>query len=139
MATRRRAREVVLQCLYVQELNPGGWSERVDRFLKGRLQRKPLIAFADSLLAGVRANASMIDQALERSATNWSLKRMAVIDRNILRLGAYELLHTTTPARVAINESIELAKRYGDRQSAGFVNGVLDRLHKQRVEAPQSG
>jgi N utilization substance protein B len=137
MATRRRAREVVLQCLYARELNPGGWEDRAPPFLKGRLIRRPLIDFAGQLLAGVQQHLVSIDQALERCATNWSLRRMAVIDRNILRLGAFELLHTETPARVVINEAIEIAKRYGDRHSAAFVNGVLDRLHKQHdSEAP---
>ena len=74
-----------------------------------------------------------IDALLVERADNWTLERMAVTDRNILRIGAYEMLHGGTPERVAINEAVELAKRYGARQSPHFVNGVLDRfVHKER-------
>ena len=62
---------------------------------------------------------------------------MAVVDRNVLRLGAYEILYAQTPGPVAINEAVELAKRYGSEQSAQFVNGVLDRLHKESPTPPQ--
>ena len=65
---------------------------------------------------------------LEQTAANWSLKRMAATDRNVLRLAAYELLHSDTPARVAIDEAVELAKRFGSAQSAQFVNGILDKV-----------
>ena len=69
-----------------------------------------------------------MDKLIEQVAENWSLKRMAATDRNILRLGAYEILHTDTPDRVAIDEAVELAKRFGSAQSAQFVNGILDKL-----------
>ena len=68
---------------------------------------------------------------LSGAAENWTLARMAVTDRNILRMGAFEILYTTTPPRVAINEAVELAKRYGARQSPPFVNGLLDRLLRE--------
>ena len=98
-----------------------------------RLHRDiPLVDFARSLVAGVRRTRSEIDVTLGKQASNWSLARMAAIDRNILRLGAYELLHTKTPPRVVLNEAIELAKRYGGRQSHQFVNGILDRLMPDR-------
>ena len=69
-----------------------------------------------------------LDELVGRTADNWSLERMAATDRNVLRLGAYEILYTDTPDRVAINEAVELAKRYGRNQSAPFVNGILDRF-----------
>ncbi len=72
---------------------------------------------------------------IEQAAENWSLNRMAATDRNILRLGAYEILHTDTPDRVAIDEAVELAKRFGSAQSAQFVNGILDQLmHTKQTE-----
>jgi N utilization substance protein B len=77
---------------------------------------------------GVRRHRAGIDRRIERTAANWDLHRMAATDRNILRLGAYEILFSDTPDRVAINEAVELAKRYGTAQSAQFVNGILDRL-----------
>jgi len=100
-----------------------------DLFLRRRLQEDPeLVRFARSLLSGVRRNRPELDQMLADKADNWSLDRMAATDRNVLRLGAYEILYADTPGRVAINEAVELAKRFGTRQSAQFVNGVLDRL-----------
>ena len=89
---------------------------------------KELIQFAQQLLAGVRTNLVAVDNHLEEIARNWKLSRMAATDRNVLRLGAYEILFGTTPDRVAINEAIELAKRYGTNNSSQFVNGVLDKL-----------
>jgi N utilization substance protein B len=134
MSRRSRAREIVLQVLYEDDLNPDRSPEVADRFLVNRLGNEPeLIDFARSLLAGVRKHRAEIDELLVARADNWTLERMAVTDRNILRLGAYEMLHGGTPERVAINEAVELAKRYGAKQSPHFVNGVLDRfMHKER-------
>jgi N utilization substance protein B len=134
MARRSRAREVVLQILYENDLNPDRSPEVADQFLCSRLNNdQELVDFARSLLAGVRKHRAQIDKLLVERADNWTLERMAVTDRNILRLGAYEMLHGGTPQRVAINEAVELAKRYGAKQSPQFVNGVLDRfMHKER-------
>jgi transcription antitermination protein NusB len=134
MSRRSRAREIVIQVLYEDDLNPDRSPEAADLFLRNRLNDdQELIDFARSLLAGVRKHRTEIDQLLVERADNWTLERMAVTDRNILRLGAYEMLHGGTPERVAINEAVELAKRYGAKQSPQFVNGVLDRfMHKER-------
>lgn len=138
MARRSRAREVVLQLLYRDDLSGQATEEADLKFLKGRLNRNnQLVRFADTILQGVRQNREAIDAALESTAENWRLTRMAKTDRNILRIGTYELLYGDTPARVAINEAIELAKRYGDQQSPKFVNGVLDRL-MQRENQPET-
>ncbi|HET6882843.1 MAG TPA: transcription antitermination factor NusB [Pirellulales bacterium] len=133
MSRRSRAREVVLQVLFQDDLNPGGNPAQADQFLRARLKIEELVAFAQSLVAGVRRNRAELDQLLDRTADNWSISRMATTDRNVLRLGVYEILYSDTPARVAINEAVELAKRFGSAQSAQFVNGILDRfLEKQR-------
>ena len=135
MSRRSRAREVVLQILYEDDLNPRRDLSVSDRFLCGRLNHDDgLIEFARDLLAGVRRNRRDLDKSLEERAENWSLARMAVTDRNILRLGAFEMLYTETPVRVVINEAVELAKRYGARQSSEFVNGLLDRLLRDKNE-----
>jgi N utilization substance protein B len=136
MANRRRAREVVLQLLYEEDLNPGGRSESAtERFIHTRLQRrKVLTKFSLELLRGVLAHRTEVDLVISRLSTNWSISRMAVIDRNILRLGAYEILHGGTPGPVAITEAVQIIKRYGDRNSSAFVNGILDRLlHQTKV------
>lgn len=135
MARRSRAREVALQVLYQDDLNPKHNPADDEQFLRDRLRAAELIEFGTSLVAGVRRNRQELDSVLTQTADHWSLERMAATDRNVLRLGAYEILHSDTPDRVAINEAVELAKRFGSRQSAQFVNGILDRLlagHEKR-------
>jgi N utilization substance protein B len=99
------------------------------------LGNRPLVQFATELLQGVRSHRKDIDLLLSKNAANWSLKRMSAIDRNILRIAAYEMFFGSVPGRVAINEAVDIAKRYGSRNSGQFVNGLLDRLFKER-EAP---
>lgn len=135
MARRSRAREVALQVLYQDDLNPKHNPADDEQFLRDRLRAAELIEFGTSLVAGVRRNRQELDSVLTQTADHWSLERMAATDRNVLRLGAYEILYSETPDRVAINEAVELAKRFGSRQSAQFVNGILDRLlagHEKR-------
>ena len=129
MSRRSRAREIVLQVLYQDDLNPDQPEDIRQRFINARLNNDvELVEFAERLLTGVRLHMDQVDQQLEETAKNWKLSRMAATDRNVLRLGAYEILFSETPDRVAINEAIELAKRYGTNNSSQFVNGVLDRL-----------
>ena len=135
MPRRSRAREVVLQVLYQDDLNPDTAPDAAQQFVVSRLHGDPeLVEFAQSLLSGVRRNRDELDQMLSDAAVNWTVKRMAATDRNVLRLGAYEILYADTPERVAINEALELAKRFGTEQSAQFVNGILDRfLHRRNA------
>lgn len=137
MSRRSRAREIVIQILYQSDLNPDQPDDIHRRFMEARLnQNWKLVSFAKKLLAGVRKNRNEIDQRLEQTASNWSLYRMPVIDRNVLRLGAYEILFSDTPDRVAINEAIELAKRYSTENSGQFINGILDRLMNSKNKQP---
>ena len=139
MSRRSRAREIVLQVLYQSDLNPDQPDEVRARFVAARLNSDPqMIDFAEQLIRGVRANLEAVDAQLEQTAQNWKLSRMATTDRNVLRLGAYEVLFTDTPDRVAINEAIELAKRYGTKNSSQFVNGILDRLMNEKTKAVES-
>jgi N utilization substance protein B len=129
MTRRSRAREVALQLLYQRDLNPRIQREALEEFVRNRLREEELRPFALGLYDGVLAHAEEIDRRLSAAAENWRLPRMAVVDRNVLRLGGYELLFTPeTPARVAIDEAIQLARRYGAANSPAFVNGVLDRV-----------
>jgi N utilization substance protein B len=114
--------------LYQQDLNPDMAADTVRELIIERLADEALARFAWSLFAGVMESRPALDAKIEAAATNWSLRRMAPTDRNVLRLGAFELLHTDTPPKVIIDESLELAKRYGSAQSSQFVNGILDRL-----------
>jgi N utilization substance protein B len=86
-------------------------------------------------VAGVRTKMRDLDGLISEIAEHWTLKRMTPTDRNILRLGSYELLFTETPPKVAIDEAVELAKRYGTAQSSQFVNGILDRVLRFRESA----
>ncbi|TWU20269.1 hypothetical protein Pla52o_47870 [Novipirellula galeiformis] len=138
MSTRRRAREIVLQLLYEADVNDPRDDDSARQFIRSRLQgRKALTEFAYKLLSGTLEHRSDVDAHLSKLATHWTLPRMAVTDRNVLRLGGYEILYGDTPGRVAVNEAILLAKRYGDKNSPRFVNGVLDRLYKD-FEAQQT-
>src|SRR5438477_213230 len=107
MARRTRAREVALQVLFQDDLNPGHNPADADAFLGRRLVRAPdVMDFARSLVAGVRRNRGELDGLLAKTADNWGLERMAATDRNLLRLGAFELLYTDTPGPVVINEAV---------------------------------
>jgi N utilization substance protein B len=102
----------------------------LERFIHERLANRELERFCLQLYDGVLANLEQIDQGLARAAENWRLPRMAAVDRNVLRLGAQELLSKESPPGVVINEAIELARRFGSANSPGFVNGVLDRFRR---------
>ena len=130
MAQRSRAREVALQLLFQRDFNVDVARPVVEQFVQDRLGKPALVPFCLGLYDGVLGNAADIDRRLQDAARNWRLPRMAAVDRNVLRLGAYEVLFATdTPRAVALDEAIELARRYGAKDSPAFVNGVLDRLH----------
>ena len=128
MSRRSRAREVALQALFQEDLNPRDSRDQLAPFLQTRLQDEELRDFAKSLVLGVLRNQGELDELLESKADNWSLSRMAATDRSVLRLGAFEIRYADTPDRVAIDEAVELAKRFGSAQSSQFVNGILDKL-----------
>ncbi len=138
MHRRSRSREVALQLLFQHEVNPGVGRPHIERFVKERLSDEGLEAFALALFDGARARKPALDLAIGRAATNWRVPRMAATDRNVLRLGAYEILHQPeTPPGVAISEAVDLARRFGSADSASFVNGVLDRLYKDSPRAKE--
>ena len=142
MTRRSKAREVVLQMLYQIDVNPDVAATAVREMIREQLADEDLQAFAWSLFAGVRESRGALDARIGTAAENWTLARMAPTDRNALRLGAYELLFTDTPHRVVIDETIELARRFGTAQSPQFVNGILDRLippEKRQSDGGQSG
>ena len=128
MSRRTRAREVALQVLFQEDLNPDNALDRAGNFIAARLKDDDLREFAKQLILGVKRNQDELDDLLQEKADNWSIRRMAATDRNLLRLGAFEIRYTETPDRVAIDEAVELAKRFGAAQSSQFVNGILDKL-----------
>ncbi|HQR06673.1 MAG TPA: transcription antitermination factor NusB [Gemmatales bacterium] len=129
MARRSRAREVALQALYQRDQNKSMSQEDALAFLARRLAEPELLELGKALYLGTLADVSAIDERLSQVADNWSVERMAIVDRNVLRLGIYELYHgPETPFKVVLDEAIELAKRYGSEESPGFVNGILDKI-----------
>lgn len=138
--SRRRAREVAMQAIYLLDLNPATDSTVLSRFLAGRLADTDSRGFAARLVEGTRHNAPEIDTLLESLSDNWRVSRMAATDRSILRLAVHEILHTDTPPKVACDEAVELAKRYGAAASSRFVAGLLGRLLMDRgVGLPPPG
>ncbi|MGD9858253.1 MAG: transcription antitermination factor NusB [Planctomycetaceae bacterium] len=128
MSRRSKAREVALQMLFQVDLNPDVDAKAVAGMIGERLPDAELREFAWVLFSGVREYRALIDEKIESIAENWKLSRMAATDRNCLRLGAFELLQTGTPHRVVIDEALDLARKFGNAQSAPFVNGILDKL-----------
>jgi N utilization substance protein B len=136
MGTRRRSRELALQLLYQNELTHGTPEEMQRGFDEWQNAPENVREFADRLLRGTIDKLAEIDEELSRQTTHWRLERLASVDRNILRLAMYELIHESeTPPAVVIDEAIEIAKKYGGRDSGRFVNGVLDGFIKRRAVA----
>ena len=145
MASRRRGRSIALQILYqadwTREASPEdapGFAKRCleeyekDLSPEGSGKDPELAGFVELLVAGVLARRREIDEVISRFSRRWKLERMAAVDRNILRLGIFELCYLEEiPPRVAINEAVELAKRFGDANSPGFVNGILDSVFQE--------
>ena len=134
---RSQAREAALKVLYQLDVTSDSPEQGLEIFFRHHRILVSSQPFVTSLVKGTREHLTEIDALLARFATNWSLNRMAMVDRNILRLGTYELLYETqTPPKVVINEAVELAKRFGTNDSGKFVNGVLDSIHKSRLQNP---
>lgn len=133
---RTRAREIALQALYRLDVNPGTSDDEIAAFLAGRLHGGPLVMFANTLVEGVRGRRTELDALLDARAENWRVSRMAATDRAVLRIALFEILHTAVPGPVAVNEAIELAKRYGTDGSAKFVAGILGRVLADHSAAP---
>ena len=133
LTRRSRAREVALQLLFQHDVNPGVPRAAIVRFAHDRLGKADAEAFCLALYDGATSHLAEIDARLTAASENWKLQRMAASDRNVLRLGAYEIAFAPqpTPGPVALDEAIELARRYGSKDSAAFVNGVLDKVFRE--------
>lgn len=134
MGTRRRAREAALQFLYQDDFldqaistNAADLEQRFSAFSLLYQVNKKARPYAQTLLAGIFEKLEEIDRAIGSHATNWRLERIAPTDRNLLRVAIFELMfREDVPAQVAINEAVEIAKRFGSEDSPAFINGVLD-------------
>jgi len=138
---RRRSREAALQALFFMDLNP---AYSVDTALALFLENFPVPegsqAYFRHLVQGVWENKKAVDRLIRRSTEHWRLERMSTVDRNILRIGVFELVYCPDiPPRVAINEAIDLGKRFGNEESGAFINGILDRVFAEQAGKKEGG
>ena len=138
MGKRTKARECAVQMLYQWDVTREPMERVAGLFWRIRTSTDETRARAEQLAGGAQAAVEGIDAAIAAAATNWRLERIAAIDRNILRVGAYELMHEPeTPPSVIIDEAVEMAKRFGEVDSPSFVNGVLDAIRASTRGARQ--
>lgn len=131
MRKRTRARQLSLQFLYQTDITSDFSEESLEHFWLGQEEGEDLEVkqFASELISGTQEHREAIDRKIAQYAKNWELRRMAVVDRNILRQACYELLfRPDIPPKVSINEAIDLAKRFSGEEAGKFVNGILDRI-----------
>jgi transcription antitermination factor NusB len=130
MGSRRRARELAVQVLFHLEFNSGDPDEVLQLICEHFSPSKSFRAFSRELVLGVCEKKEELDKLISRSSENWRLERMSRVDRTILRLGAFEILAMPDiPSKVSIDEAVELGKKYGTRESGGFINGILDNIY----------
>jgi N utilization substance protein B len=133
---RRRSRELALQVLYQLEINKQDPVKSLVHF-RDHFSDEEQDDFLECLVFGVLKHREEIDRLIERYSENWRLDRMNVIDRAILRMASFELLHCEEiPPKVTINEAVDLGKRFGSEDSGSFINGILDRIQNEVVRKP---
>jgi N utilization substance protein B len=132
MGARRKARELALQMLYQHDLSGNAADAIIGTFEDLQKSKANTREFAVRIFRGTLDNLARIDEMITAQADNWRLSRMAVVDRNIIRMSVYEFLHETdTPKLVIIDEAIEIAKKFGTQKSSQFINGILDGILKR--------
>ena len=137
MGKRRTARELALKFLYQTEFNSNGPDSELNSFCDRANVSEEVQNFTQALIKNILFHKKEVDELLEKISANWAPDRMAVIDKNILRLGICELLFDpTTPPKVVINEAVEIAKKFGTEESPDFINGILDKVYKDSKVAP---
>jgi len=132
MGKRRSSRELALKFLYQFELNEGDLDEQIKLFLKRNSSQEDVEIFMKELVVSLIDKMEEVDGIIQKFSDHWVLDRMAVIDRNILRMGTCELLFSfSTPPKVVINEAVDIAKKYGNEDSPEFINGILDKVYNE--------
>ena len=134
MGRRRQAREIALQALYIVDTSNTP-QEEAFKIVNRREQPddEKTLEFAQELVIGTMKERAALDKHIEQTAENWALSRMAAVDRNVLRMAAYELLHRLeTPVNVVIDEAIEIVRKFSTEESTRFVNGILDKIKALR-------
>ena len=137
MGKRRVARELALKFLYQTEFNSNSPDSELNSFCERANVSEEIQNFTQTLIKNIFFHKKEVDGLLKKISANWVPDRMAMIDKNILRLGICELLFdSTTPPKVVINEAVEIAKKFGTEESPDFINGILDKVYKDSKVAP---
>ena len=137
MGKRRAARELALKFLYQTEFNSNSPDSELNSFCERANVSEETQDFTQTLIKNIFVHKKEVDGLLKKISANWVPDRMAMIDKNILRLGICELLFdATTPPKVVINEAVEIAKKFGTEESPDFINGILDKVYKDSKVAP---
>lgn len=132
MGTRRRGREITLQILYQIDVTAVSPDAALEMFKTNFRVKEDSLAFAADLVRGICAHRTEIDSLIELRSEHWKMSRMNITDRNILRLAVYELIYREDiPAKVSLNEAIDLGKKFGTEESGAFINGILDKIFKE--------
>ncbi len=131
--TRSQARECAVQFLFGVKVTGYDWEESLESFWEAFPSKTGVRAYAETLIRGVAARVAVLDQHIDDALENWTPERVGNTERNVLRVALYEMAYGDVPAKVAINEAIEVAKALGADESPRFVNGVLDRLNDVHV------
>ncbi|HVT05768.1 MAG TPA: transcription antitermination factor NusB [Thermoanaerobaculia bacterium] len=132
MGARRKARELTLQMLFQRDISQNDAASIVSTFEELQRVRPAIRDFAIKVFEGTLSRMDVIDDMITAQADNWRLERMAVVDRNIIRMSVYEFMYEDdTPKLVIIDEAIEIAKRFGTQKSPQFINGILDGILKR--------
>ena len=129
--TKRQARELALQILFQTEFHSPVSLEDLLGLFEDRVAAE-VIQYTNLIVLGVNQNKDLLDQAIQAASQHWKLGRMSMVDRNIIRVALFEMKYSSEPLKpsIAINEAIEIAKKYGSTESSAFVNGILDQLSK---------
>ena len=139
MGERRRARELAVQVLFHLEFSPGDPSEIFDLICENFNAPKSIRDFSRELVLGVWEKKETLDRVIAQASRNWRIERMARLDRSILRLAAFEIMFVQDiPAKVSIDEAVELGKKFGSEDSGRYINGVLDNIYNTLSENNQS-
>lgn len=133
LSKRRQSRELALQVLFQREFHTEIEVSSSLQYFYNQFEPSPeVLAFAKTLVVGTIENIAIIDEKIKSYAQNWDITRMALVDKNILRIGVFELLFNSeeTPYKSVINEALEISKKYSSQEASHFINGILDQIHK---------
>jgi N utilization substance protein B len=131
LGARRKAREIALQMLYQMEVNPGELEEVLALFWRNLSPSASTKEFVNRIVTGVNAKQAEIDELLAKHSEHWRLDRMDRVDKSILRMGVFEIMFCADiPVKVAMNEAVDLGKKFGAAESGAFINGILDKIGK---------